>query len=528
MKLNGEHVPSSPFLVNYINPVDPSKCFVFGLQDIPLVPQVNEPIHFGVDTREGGDGKLAVTADGPSGEEPLTLDVIPRDDEPGIYDVTYVPTATGLHRVHVLWSDQTVPGSPLQFQVGDASAVQAYPYGKPVAMDINADCKAGDLEAFAIQESTGARLKVKINRLQKGKFKLSFQPKEPGMYLVHVLLRGKDIPGSPYRILYSKPANPAAVKVKDLPEKGYVDEPLKFSVDVADAGSGKLNVKASGPSNGKESDFTVTDNEDGTYSAEYIPNKKGDHQFDVTWAGKPIPGSPFHVNVSEREAVIKNPLEGSGTVNVIEVGEPIEIRVSNLAEGVDEDYLVAQCAGLKSGAADVSVEKEDDGSYLIRFVPAVADDYTLNVKISEDDIEGSPFFIKAVEKGSLGKDFVHPEGACHSDVKAGEPVNVIVRADESMSAPDIVVKTEGPAGDCSTKVNDEVKGSLGLGFTPLSREPTSFTRSTTENQSGEARSKSQPLERNLTQAKSALLTKTCTSSQSLSRLESQLASVSPP
>ena len=466
VKLNGEHVPSSPFLVNYINPVDPSKCFVFGLQDIPLVPQVNEPIHFGVDTREGGDGKLAVTADGPSGEEPLTLDVIPRDDEPGIYDVTYVPTATGLHRVHVLWSDQTVPGSPLQFQVGDASAVQAYPYGKPVAMDINADCKAGDLEAFAIQESTGARLKVKINRLQKGKFKLSFQPKEPGMYLVHVLLRGKDIPGSPYRILYSKPANPAAVKVKDLPEKGYVDEPLKFSVDVADAGSGKLNVKASGPSNGKESDFTVTDNEDGTYSAEYIPNKKGDHQFDVTWAGKPIPGSPFHVNVSEREAVIKNPLEGSGTVNVIEVGEPIEIRVSNLAEGVDEDYLVAQCAGLKSGAADVSVEKEDDGSYLIRFVPAVADDYTLNVKISEDDIEGSPFFIKAVEKGSLGKDFVHPEGACHSDVKAGEPVNVIVRADESMSAPDIVVKTEGPAGDCSTKVNDEVKGSLGLGFTP--------------------------------------------------------------
>ena len=466
VKLNGEHVPSSPFLINYITPVDPSKCFVFGLQDVPVVPQVNEPIHFGVDTREGGDGKLAVTADGPSGEGPLKLDVKPRDDDPHIYDVTYIPTATGLHRVHVLWADQTIPGSPLQFEVGDASTAQVYPYGKPVSLDFNADCKSGDLESYAIQEATGARHKVKISKLQKGKFKLSFQPKEPGMYLVHVRLKGKEIPGSPYRILYAKPPNPNAVVVKDLPESGYVDEPLTFSVDVTDAGSGDLNVKASGPAKGKESDFTVTDNKDGTYSASYIPNTKGDHQFDVTWAGKPIPGSPFHVGVSEREAVIKKPLEGAGTVNIVEVGEPIEIRVSNIAKDVDQDYLVAQCTGLKSGAAHVAVEKEDDGSFLIRFVPTVADDYTLNVKINENDIEGSPFFIKAVEKGSLSKDFVRPEAVCHSDVKAGEPVNLIVPADETMTASNLSVKNEGPAGDCKTNINDEVKGAFGLGFTP--------------------------------------------------------------
>ena len=160
-------VPNSPIVVKYLSRSDPSKCFVFGLQDIPLIPQVNEPIKFGVDTTQAGDGKLSVTADGPSADELASkLDVKLSDENPRIGYVTYTPSAKVF--IASTFSGQGAnSASPLSFDVGRTGGVQTYPWGKPVSLDINADCKAGDLDAYAIQESNGAKHKVKISKLQK-------------------------------------------------------------------------------------------------------------------------------------------------------------------------------------------------------------------------------------------------------------------------------------------------------------------------------------------------------------------------
>ena len=468
-KLDGESVPSTPFIVNYILATDPSRCYIFGLQDMPPVPQIDVPIKFGVDATEGGKGKLSVTSDGPSAEEEgSTLNVKPREDNPRIYDIVYTPTASGLHRIHLLWAKEAIPGSPLLFEVGDASAIQTYAHGKPVAMDINADCKLGDLESYAIHEETGTRYKVKIIKgTEKGKFKLSFQPKDPGIYAIHVLMKGKDIPGSPYRVRYAEPPDPGAVRVVGLSDKGYVHEPLDFLVDISEAGSGDLKIRALGPTSGNDADFSATDNNDGTYSAQYIPNAVGGHSIDITWADTSVPGSPFHIDVLERKPEFKSAMKGDGGVNVIEVGEPIQIRVCNLGD-VDEDYIVAHCLGKNTGEAEVAVEKEDNGSYLIHFTPSVPDDYTLNVKLKEEDIEGSPFIIKAVAKGSLSPSLPHPKGLCHSDIEVGQPVNLIVPAAGVESADDVKVTNKGPHGLSETTVNDQLDGTLGVGFRPNS------------------------------------------------------------
>ena len=467
VKLNDKHVPGSPFNVNYILPIDSGKCYIFGLQDIPSVPQVNEPICFGVDATSAGEGKLAVTADGPSMDgSPSKLEVKSKEEHPQVYNITYIPTAVGQHRVHLLWEDESIPGSPLTFEVGDASQLQTYPYGKLVGLDISADCKQGDLDSYAVHEDTGTRFKVKIAKQQKGKFKLSFQPKEPGIYAIHVLLKRKEIPGSPYRIRVTGPPNPMACIVSGLDREGYVGEPVTFKVDVSDAGSGDLLMKASGPTSAKESDFTVSDNQDGTYSATYIPNAAGDHQFDITWAGIPLPESPYHISISERKADIKKALQGKEVVNMVEVGQPVDICASNLGKEVDEDYITAKCSGEHSGEADVVVEKKEDGSYVVRFTPIVPDDYMLWVKLNKEDIEGSPFRIKVVEKGALAADGVHPEGPCQSDVEVGQSVNLIVRAEDVKSASELSVETEGPIGACETSISGNLEGNFGLGFVP--------------------------------------------------------------
>ena len=464
VKLNGEHIPNSPFIVNYIPAIDVLKCRIFGLQDIPAIPQVNEPIYFGVDAKDAGNSKLAVTSDGPSVEEkPTVLDVKESDKEAGVYHITYVPTAMGLHRVHLLWAGEAIPGSPLQFEVGDESKLQKFPFGKPVSMDISVDCKPGDLDAYAIHEDTNIKYKVKVNKLQKGKFKLGFQPKAPGIYAVYFLLKKKELPGSPYRIRVLGPPNPSAVLVTELNNEGCVGEDIAFDVDTSQAGSGELGVRVTGPKEVKDSDLNVspTDTE-GNYSVKYLPRVVGDHAFHVSWAGAEVPGSPFPVKVIERNPDINKALSVNAT-NVVEVGQPAEVRLSNLGPNVDEDYVTAQCSGEKSGPAEVTVEKEDDGSYLVRFVPTVADDYNLNVKLNKEDIKGSPFSIKAVEKGALSPDYAHPEGVAHSDVKAGLPVNVITPVED---ASDLTATVQGPYGPCEISTKTDLKGAVGLEFVP--------------------------------------------------------------
>ena len=459
-------VPSSPIIVNYISRSDPSKCFVFGLQDVPLIPQVNEPIQFGVDTTQAGDGKLSVTADGPSADEtPSKLDVQASDKNPRIHYISYIPSAKGVHRIHIQWDKEKIPASPLTFDVGTAGDVQTYPWGKPVSMDINVDCKTADLEAYAIQESNGVKHKVKVTKLQKGKFKLSFQPTDPGIYEIHVLLKKKEIPGSPYRIRYNSPPKPDAVRVLGLPKRAYVGEPFEFTVDARQAGSGDLVFRGSGPEALKESDLDVTDNKDGTYTAVYTPNAPGDHFFQILWDDKAIPGTPFCVTAQDRAPGVENPLHGYPAVNVVEVEQLVPIRVVGVGTLPSMDFLMAGCMGSKTGEAEVSVEQRKDGSSVVLFTPSLPDNYILNVKMNKEHIKGSPFTIKAVEKRSLAADFVHPDGICHSDVESERPVVLLLPIDAA-SPSDIDGVTEGPRGICDTTVEGACEGTYGVKFVP--------------------------------------------------------------
>ena len=464
--LEDEHIPGSPFVITYLPAMDPSKCRIFGLQEIPRVPQVNEPIRFGVDGKNAGSGKLGVSSDGPSMiDHPSVLEV--SEDEPGIYNISYVPTDIGQHRVHLLWSGDKVPGSPLVFEVGDTSRLQTFSFGKPVAIDLNAECKAGDLDANVIHEDTDIKYKVKVSKLKKGKFNLGFQPKQPGIYAVHVLLKKKEVPGSPYRIRVLPPPLPEAVKINNLNNDGFVSFPTTFNVDATAAGGGDLGVRVSGPKDVKDADLSVTPSEkQGLYDVKYIPRVQGGHQFHVSWAGKSVPGSPFHVYISEKKPEVKKALRADAT-NLVEVGQPADVLIVNLSPELGEDYVTAKCSGEKSGDVEVPVEKQESGSYIVHFTPTAADDYNLEVKMDKENVPGSPFLIKAVEKGVLSPDYAHPKGPAQSDVQAGKPVNVIAKVGELDDPSSLAVTTTGPYGPCETLApNTDLEGAVGLGFVP--------------------------------------------------------------
>ena len=442
-KLNQEEVPNTPVEVFYSTPPpDPSKCRIIGLESIPPLLQVNQPIPFKVDTRLAGSGKLNIAADGPKAEEPPKLQATASKDVPGIVDVTYTPTVAGTHTLTLTWSGESIPGSPLNF---DISPILTYAYGKGVEVDMNIECKSSELESYAIHQETAARYRVKVSKVDKGKFKLTFQPKEPGVYDLHVLVKKKEVPGSPFQLRYDIASKPESIAVRGLPDIGYVQEPITFVVDTSDAGSGELAVKVTSPATKeKKPKLIITDNKDRTYSVGYTPNAAGDHKFDILWSGKSIAGSPFGVNVlqplseevpiiEESATIIPEKLEesyfipehlldeleteeppkeigldvGEGPVKerkpeefTIMLGRATKLKVRPEAGAQPTETLEVTVSGKNTGAANAKVSKDESGNFEVLFNPTEEDCYTLDMKLKEEPLPRGPFILNYVKPPS--------------------------------------------------------------------------------------------------------------------------------
>ena len=459
-QLNDEQVPNTPFIVNYtIAPPVASDCKIIGLEKLPPRFQVDRPINFQIDTRLAGDGKLNIAADCPQIRP--KLEAKPSRNDPRIIDVEYIPTAPGTHNLKLGWSGEPIPKSPLTFEV---EGINVYPHGKPIGLDLDIDGKSSELEAYAIHMDSNTRIKVKINKISKGRFNFTLKPKLPGLYALHILLRKKEISTSPIYIRYDFPPKPEAVVIRDIPEECYLQEPYTFTVDATQAGNAELGVKVTSPAKGKEGEVTVTDNQDGTRTVQHVPEAIGNHSFDLTWDGKPIPDSPVKVIVKKRVPEVKHCF--GPFINLVPVDQPVHLQVINVGKHENSSFLKVEVSAPENDDK-ATIKKQEDDNYSIEFVPTEPKDYSLTVKLHGEAIKGSPLFLKAAEPASLKKDFDHPSGICHSDVEVGQPVCMLIPRDESLPADTLFVETKGPYGPCETSVCENLESSYGLNFTPV-------------------------------------------------------------
>ena len=318
---NGVPILGSPYIINYSIPIDSSKCQIFGLPNILPLLQVHEPIRFGVDAKQAGEGELSVTADGEA--------ILFYKGKPGIYNITYIPAAIGKHHISLLWSGDKIPGSPFCFEVGDMCKIKRFPYGKPVSIEITASPMInGNLHALAIHEKMETKSKVKLSKQENGNFKIKFQPKQPGIYAIHILSKEIPIPGSPIRIHYLGPSNPNAVLVNNFSGKGFINCPYNFTINAEEAGTGELAISVEGPERVCKSDITYTPSEEGInifYNVSFIPRNPGEHQFIITWAGMPIPLGPYKADITEDKPKCNTLLQEA--TNLFEVGQPANVIV---------------------------------------------------------------------------------------------------------------------------------------------------------------------------------------------------------
>ena len=177
--------------------------------------------------------------------------------------------------------------------------------GRPAEFTVNAlDAGSG---ALALSIDGPAKVKMNCVEQDDGTYKVIYNPTVSGIYEISIRFAGQHIPGSPYKVhiaanedelgclLISGDASKCTSKGSGL-RVAHVGEPAAFTVDASNAGRGAIMVGVEGPVIPAK-EIIVRHTGQNVYSVNYVLEETGDYILQVLWAGKHIPGSPFHLTV---------------------------------------------------------------------------------------------------------------------------------------------------------------------------------------------------------------------------------------
>ena len=394
----GTEVPGSPFLLDLL--LDPLKCFIFDDNNLKLPVHVDQEVYFGVNTTQGGFGKLGVSVIAPNGQ-PTSTYLHVTNPKKGIYYVSFTPTTKGQYQINLQWGFGSIPRSPLKFDVYE-TAVPIYHNGKPITIQLKRMyASLNDLTAVAAHVSSETNCDVTISSVRKGEFLLWFEAEKTGMYRINILQNRQEIKGSPYYVRYTLPAIPSACEVSRLTDTVHIGKTAEFTLDASKAGFGEISVRPDIPLSGMESQVNIRDNRNGTYLIQYTPQAVGQHRIYMLWSDKDVPGSPFSLEVER----IQN---SEGLARLAE-GESILFQEPHATEEQLKFVIVAPegssgklaVSSHGRGKPELKVEGNKDRSYMCSLMSTEPGHYWIHVLWNRRHIEGSPFLLTIVSKKAI-------------------------------------------------------------------------------------------------------------------------------
>ncbi|XP_067228456.1 filamin-B isoform X2 [Chanodichthys erythropterus] len=466
-----EEIQDSPFMASIRlkrKDFHPEKVKVEG----PGVSQtgciVNLQTQFTVDTKQAGEGELKVCAQRADGE---CVNVSVASEQSGVFVCSYIPSSLSKHTITVAWGGVMVPGSPFivtpcRIKMTLCSPVWFKPDGSEMyysdeEMDLDEDFPdnvwpgghgelimkiispsnvpsdatkvrahgpglkegvLGEQAEFIIDTSRAGsgRLAIRVEGPckvtlkcldnQDGTCTVFYLPTEHGMYKINVLFDNSHITGSPFEAVIQKPIDPSKILVTGPGLlQGKVGEPCIVNIDCAMAGSGDLSVQAVSDS-GVIVPTVVKENEDGTYTAVYVPLTGGVYTLLLKYGGKVVPNFPAkvvvdpkvyksHVKVSRQGGIVVGERE-TDTCQVVADGLGLQKGLAghpnvfsvNARSSVDDLGITVE------GASECQVTCKDNGEglYNVEYTPSVPGEYKITITCGDKNIPGSPF-IASVE-----------------------------------------------------------------------------------------------------------------------------------
>lgn len=408
IKVNGQHIPGSPFTAHVQFAAYTDKCRAEGPGLVSGT--TSEPCRFKIIAKDGaGYARMRIHVVGPSKAEPIEMTENPDDNS---VDVVYNPSAAGDYTIRVLWGDANVHGSPFTVPVtgetvNDPSKVKVSGDGlkggnvnEPLKIFIEGEAGAGPGPLGVRMVGPSKPTIIADDSSEEG-VELTITCLDPGDYQL-ILRWGQDeVPSSPYTITVTGEGR------ESHPEKctasgegisgGKVGDAVSFRVNIPDdAGPGNLGVSVSGPHPPKP--INIVNNEDGTMDVTYHPIAPGDYKIEVQWANQHISGSPFTAVVTGQ--AVRNSQQVFATGDILTAGEMKCNQLGTITvepkEGSGAGPLRAKLEG--PAKAELQLSTGESGTFLVSFVPKEHGSYRLHLLWGgEDDdcgINGSPFAIE--------------------------------------------------------------------------------------------------------------------------------------
>jgi filamin len=346
-----------------------------------------------------------------------------------------------------------------------------------------------------ITDPDGELLPADLVDNKDGTYKCDYVPKKAGPHKVEVTLAGEPIKGSPKQVNIDPATPDPAFCTADGPglEHATVGEEAPFTIRAHNkagmplkVGGHKFESTLEGPHGKLPVD--ITDNNDGTYGAKYVPIHEGKSKVNVGIGGKHIKNSPFELEVAKaagKPDATKSFADGPGVEGGCDTWHPAQFTVHAVdpegkpvpTGGDPFDVVVTDAKGEE---VPVTLKDNGDGTYSGEYQPLRPEPHTVEVVLRRpteplfyEHIKDSPFNVKVEPGLDPSKCTAYGPGLESGAVEDTKPTHFTVQARDILGqdikeggAPFQAIVKAPDGTDIPAPVTDNKDGTYTVNYEP--------------------------------------------------------------
>ena len=402
----GRPVPKSPFI---IHASDPDACKLLTTIKSDYIHMINTAFQVKVDKKLAGTAPLHITYlhDG----TPKDIEG-EQDAETGVVTGSFLPGEPGHIRVDVKLHATHIHGSPLVLPVVDPSLCTLDPVKQHIPV--------GERHHFHVQTSqpVKAPLEGKIygqdncdapvlashDRTMGEYFDVSFIPESIGSIKLSLVWAGQEIPGSPVDFAVF---DASRCKLVSILEKVRQGEDVPVVAAAQNAGTGQMSIIAVGPTMKLEGSIKADKDH---YSSSLTAEECGALKVHVNWCGKPIPGSPYTVDVLPKILPSQIFAKGHGLQEAFTKTSALFAVMAPDSGLLDSNQLTITAKYLSGKSIDITCKDEGNGKYLASYTPMMAGHLSISILLENEHTAMSPYELTVLEQAR--PDLCRVSGKC--------------------------------------------------------------------------------------------------------------------
>ena len=386
IKWGEEDIPGSPFSISV---VDPSMCVVDSSISTHL--QIGTTQSLIIKTEDAGDGEINVLLKGNG------LEASCETKQRGITHVTLSAVDIGKAEVEITFGGNILPHMPLTTSVCDVSkcvldttSIDGHSIEVGVPFHFTVEIAKAGIASLQVEPDTSEHhFAIETKETSDDIYDVRCTARTVGKQNLRVEYGGMSIPGSSICITVT---DPKKCVISDLPDpKTYIPtigDPFSFTVDYSMAGPGGIQCEALLSSEIAQ-DLDIAEH-DSIASITCTPKYPGKLQLKLTFDGVDILTKPWIVEIPDPSRFRVTPPKGFGKRR-----EYVKFPITGLTEGTKEISLKAVHPD-----HDATVKTEpgrDSGTVIARFTAKKIGNYTVDVTLAGQHIEGSPFTVSIID-----------------------------------------------------------------------------------------------------------------------------------